>query len=161
MINNNNLSYWTLTLLVGIVVAVSSHFIINQSLDTANETPEDSNESVDIEKETVNTTFPTTTTTEKKRSTFAGNVGSWQAYFDLTFNYTDNSVSGSYFYPNRPDVSYVLKGNFNLESLTLFEYTEGVISAECTLIKTNYEECYKGIMENADGRNFDMKFCKE
>ncbi len=89
---------------------------------------------------------------------FKGTIGKWEAYFNLTFNYTDKIISGTYYYPNRPNVIYTLTGSINGNNIILKEFTDNVISAECHLTFEN--DCYTGEMNNTDGRVLVMKMCQ-
>jgi len=153
MIKSNNFTYWILTIVVGIVIAVSSHYIIKN----ASEVP------IEKQIETENTKSESSSNIESKRErkNFIGKVGKWNANFDLTFDYMKKSVNGIYSYPKRPGVVYELKGTFSKGSLTLIEYTDDRISAECILTPTSNGNCYEGIMKNTDGRNLDMKLCEK
>lgn len=133
-------TYWTLTLITGIVVTVSSHYIIK----VTSKTPNNENITGVKQKEVIN---------------YLGSVGKWKAQFNLTFDYQNKSVIGSYSYPKRPNIIYKVKGSFDNNSLTLIEYTGNRISAECFLTRTE-EKCFEGIMKNTDGRNLSMSLCE-
>ena len=91
---------------------------------------------------------------------FKGQIGKLAANFDLTFNYSKNSISGVYYYPNRQDVFYSLSGKIMGDQIELTELTENIITATCKL-KILDDLCYQGMMFNTDGREIPMSFCKE
>ncbi len=94
-----------------------------------------------------------------KSGEYNGSVGNLGAKFSLHWN-NDNTIEGTYFYPAQANITYTLKGtdagNGNIE---LTEYTGNAISAHCHLQANG--NCYNGKMNNTDGRQFNMQFCKE
>lgn len=88
-----------------------------------------------------------------------GNVGRLPAVFRLTFNNSNKQISGTYYYPKRPGITYKITGTINEHSITLNEYTAGSLSATCTL-ETTDNQCYSGMMNNKNGRVIDMNICK-
>ena len=89
---------------------------------------------------------------------FTGSVGKLKANYSVSWN-ANGLLNGTYSYPTRPNVIYVLTGkdlgNGNIE---LTEYTGSSISANCYLSLNG--NCYSGQMKNIDGRQFKMVMCK-
>ncbi len=90
---------------------------------------------------------------------YVGNVGKWDARYELRAN-ADGSLIGVYYYPDHePDKKYVLRGSYASESvMVLDEYTDGVVSAHVTLNKrqSGNSLSWEGTMRNADGRTFPV-----
>ena len=90
---------------------------------------------------------------------YSGNVGKLGASYSLTW-YTDGTIIGSYFYPNRSNITYSLTGNdLGNGRIELIEYTGNNVSANCSL--TLQGNCYIGQMNNTDGRKLKMTMCLE
>lgn len=90
---------------------------------------------------------------------YSGNVGKLEASYSLTW-YTDGTIIGSYFYPNRSNITYSLTGNdLGNGRIELIEYTGNNVSANCSL--TLQGNCYIGQMNNTDGRKLKMTMCLE
>lgn len=89
---------------------------------------------------------------------YFGNVGRKAAEYDLLWG-KDGSVTGSYFYPDRPATLYQLLGtNLTEGELYLAEYTGKNLTARCQLWKRVEagEILWEGEMRNLDGRDFPM-----
>ncbi|MBX0290125.1 hypothetical protein K3G63_06725 [Hymenobacter sp. HSC-4F20] len=94
------------------------------------------------------------------QKTYGGKVGKLSAVYKLTFG-SNRAITGSYYYPNRPSVSYKLQGQVNDDgSIELREYTKGNLSAACTLDKADGSACFEGTMQNTNGRTFPMSICE-
>lgn len=88
---------------------------------------------------------------------YSGNVGKLDAYYNLTWN-PDGTIEGTYQYPKRPNVTYVLKGkDLGNGKISLTEYTGNKVSANCNL--SLQDNCYTGEMNNTDGRVLKMTMC--
>ncbi len=89
---------------------------------------------------------------------FSGAVGKLKANFNLTWN-SNGTISGTYNYPTRPNITYTLKGNdLGNGSIELIEYTGNTVSANCYLNQEG--NCYNGKMNNTDGRVLLMTMCE-
>lgn len=87
-----------------------------------------------------------------------GKVGKLDASYTLTWN-SDGTISGTYYYPNKPNTKYTLLGkDLSGGKIQLTEYTGNNVSANCNL--TLEGSCYIGQMNNTDGRNFKMTICQ-
>jgi hypothetical protein len=96
-------------------------------------------------------------------STYTGEVGGLGAVYSLTWH-DDGSVTGSYHYPARSGTVYTLKGNNRTKGkLYLEEFTNGTLSARCSLAKsiTNNRIVWSGVMKNTDGRQFQMSLSRD
>lgn len=97
-----------------------------------------------------------------KADEYSGSVGGLQADFSLEFH-DDGSVSGTYSYPSNKGSVYLLSGsNPRQGELYLEEYTGATLSAKCYLSKRVTEDfiVWEGVMQNTDGREFDMFFSR-
>lgn len=100
-----------------------------------------------------NTSSSTTTT-----KSFSGNVGNLKTSYSLTWN-SDGTIIGTYYYPNKPNTTYTLKGSdLGNGKIQLSEYTGSNVTANCYL--TLQGNCYVGQMNNTDGRAFKMTMCQ-
>ena len=93
---------------------------------------------------------------------YRGHVGKLDAVFYLDWH-EDGTVSGSYSYPDRPGVTYLLKGANPREGvLVIDEFTGKKRTARCELAKmlTGDEIVWAGKMFNTDGRIFEMSFSR-
>jgi len=98
-------------------------------------------------------TTPTTTT-----KSFSGNVGKLLTSYSLTWN-SDGTIFGIYYYPNKPNTTYTLRGkDLGNGNIQLTEYTGSNVSANCNLSLQG--NCYVGQMNNTDGRTFKMTMCQ-
>ncbi len=89
---------------------------------------------------------------------YSGNVGKLATSYNLTWN-LDGTIEGSYYYLNKPNIKYTLKGeDLGNGNIQLTEYTESNISANCKL--TLEANCYVGRMNNTDGRILKMTMCQ-
>jgi len=91
---------------------------------------------------------------------YRGKVGKLDAVFDIDWG-GDETVSGSYYYPSRKAVIYILRGEFaDNGKLVLREYTNGTVTAILTLSESGRQDIFRwsGKMRNTDGREFDMWF---
>jgi hypothetical protein len=84
-----------------------------------------------------------------------GSVGKLPAVFNLTFDYENQKISGTYNYPSRPNVTYRLEGTISGKKITLTEYTKGIKTATCYLT-TSDNNNFSGSMNNTDGRQLAM-----
>jgi len=90
---------------------------------------------------------------------YTGKVGKLDASYNLAW-YSDGSIKGSYYYSNRPNTNYTLAGkDLGNGRIELVEYTGNNVSANCNL--TLQGNCYRGQMNNADGRKLIMTMCLE
>ena len=90
---------------------------------------------------------------------YVGNVGKWDAKYDLRAN-AYGSLIGTYYYPDHePGKKYVLRGSYASEDvMVLDEYTDGVVSAHLTLNKrqNGSSVSWEGTMRNIDGKVLPM-----
>jgi hypothetical protein len=98
------------------------------------------------------------TATSTTTKSFYGNVGKMQAFYNLTWN-NDGTINGTYYYPNRPNITYSLKGkDLGNGKIKLTEYNGNNVTANCNLSLEG--SCYIGKMDNTDGRTFKMTMCQ-
>ncbi len=90
---------------------------------------------------------------------YTGNVGKLGASYNLTWN-SDGTIEGTYYYPQRSNITYILKGkDFKNGTIQLTEYTGNNITAICNL--SLHGNCYLGEMKNTDGRILKMTICQD
>jgi hypothetical protein len=92
---------------------------------------------------------------------YVGHVGQHNALFNLKW-LPGGRITGNYFYQGG-DRSYTLSGdNFTEGKVYLEEYTEGELTARIALVKyiIGNEIVWSGIMQNTDGRRFDISFSR-
>lgn len=94
-----------------------------------------------------------------RKQLFKGNVGEFQADFELTFDPVKRRVRGIYHYPKRSDMTYDLVGAITNKGLELTEITANQVTATCFLKMLN-ADCYTGRMINTNGKQFEMSLCK-
>src|SRR5690606_13527668 len=85
-----------------------------------------------------------------------------EAVFSIDWH-DDGSVSGTYHYPQRPGVTYTLRGSNPREGeLFLEEYTGRELTARCLLRKRVEGGIieWQGTMTNTDGRRLPMSFAR-
>jgi hypothetical protein len=91
---------------------------------------------------------------------YTGSVGKLTTAYDIKIS--NNEITGSYFYLNRPSTVYRLEGQLEQDgTMRLIEYTDGEQTASCILAKAAAEKCYLGKMNNTDGRSFRMSLCEQ
>ncbi len=90
-----------------------------------------------------------------KELLFEGSVGNLAAVFNLVFDYRNQTVSGTYYYPSRGALTYDITGTIKGKTLELVEYTRGKQSATCT-VSTKDDKTFNGTMFNTDGRKLNM-----
>jgi len=89
---------------------------------------------------------------------FSGKVGNLDASYNLKWS-SDGTISGTYYYPKRPNTIYTLTGkDLGNGNIQLTEFTGNNVSAHCNL--TLQGNCYIGQMNNTDGRTFKMTICQ-
>lgn len=90
-----------------------------------------------------------------KELLFEGSVGKLPAVFNLTLDYTNRKISGTYYYPTRKNQVYDITGTINGKQLELVEYTNGIKTATCELSSVD-DHSFDGTMFNTDGRKLKM-----
>jgi hypothetical protein len=100
--------------------------------------------------------------------TYVGHVGQLDAIFYLKWFPTSagrgGEISGTYFYPKRSNRSYDLMGNnFQEGQVYLEESTDGELTARIRLTKYIIANkiVWSGIMQNTDGRRFEISFQRD
>ncbi len=89
---------------------------------------------------------------------YSGFVGRLKTLYSISWN-TDGTITGTYYYPDRNAVKYILKGKkMTNGSIELTEFTNNIPSATCTLFPR--DKCYMGTMINTDGRQLKMSMCE-
>lgn len=91
---------------------------------------------------------------------YGGQVGKLKANFNLDWG-GDNSVGGTYRYPSRKGVVYLLEGEVTEDGkLVLREYTGTNLTAVLILKDTGggNRVRWSGTMKNTDGREFEVWF---
>lgn len=94
---------------------------------------------------------------------YEGSVGKMAAHFSIVWN-DDGTVDGSYYYPARPNTVYTLRGQNLVEGeLHLDEYTDGQMTARCSLTKSLQGGLilWSGTVENLNGPSFAMSFQRD
>lgn len=160
---NNSLIYWILTFIVGVLIALVSNYLITGRLVHPESNPLKSEampSGAQLEQPMPVENEKNIDTPNIRDEIYDGTVGKWIAQFSLKFDYSEKSISGTYFYPNRPNVVYTLSGRIIGNRIELTEYTDNKITAKCTLTSVD-KSCYSGVMNNLDGRSLSMKFCKK
>jgi hypothetical protein len=140
--------------IAGIILAVLTGWAIKHGTETAS----NSDKSYSPQRNNSTNSSPVLQTDKIKINLYKGTVGNWAAFFNLSFDYSNKTISGTYYYPKRPNVIYKLSGNFSNENIVLTEYTENQITATCKLTSNDFK-CFSGVMNNTDGRKLDMNFC--
>ncbi len=113
----------------------------------------------DFDYSSNNSNYANQSSSTATSKSFSGNVGKMKALYFLNWN-SDGTISGTYNYPSRPNVTYVLKGkDLGNGRIELTEYTGNNISAQCNL--TLNGNCYVGKMNNTDGRVLSMTMCQQ
>jgi hypothetical protein len=85
-------------------------------------------------------------------------TGKLKALYNLVWS-QDGTIYGTYHYPRRPRIAYILKGkDLGNGTIQLTEYTGNNISATCTLSLQG--NCYVGQMNNTNGRVLKMSMCQ-
>lgn len=90
-----------------------------------------------------------------KEMLFEGTVGKLPAIFNLTFDYMNRKITGTYYYPTRKKVTYDIAGTIIGNRIELTEYTNGGKTATCTL-ESKDQKSFDGTMFNMDGRQLKM-----
>ena len=89
---------------------------------------------------------------------FSGKVGKLESIYNLQWN-TNGTISGTYYYPKRPNTTYTLIGkDLGNGNIQLTEYTGNNISAHFNLYLQG--SCYVGQINNTDGRVFNITMCQ-
>lgn len=90
--------------------------------------------------------------------TYTGSIGKLSVIYKIK-RLSDGTLDGTYYYTSHARYIFTLKGKeLDGGRILLTEYTNGKITAHCTLKNDNV--CFSGKMNNTDGRHFDMKMCE-
>jgi hypothetical protein len=99
---------------------------------------------------------------------YKGQVGKLKAVFEIDWDESDTGapgdggIHGFYYYPSRPNQTYLIEGEFGADrKLVLREYTDGTLTAVMILTGAGGKKVrWSGKMKNTDGREFDMWFAE-